>query len=131
METEWQQQMRDSVNTIEKLEQFIKLSDSERKALENLKTTWGTTPYVEALMDRDDPKCPIRKQVIPSMSETENRFGVQDYLTWKENRATSSKSFWGLRFLTTTSALKWPTGKNTEPMSPLLNIVSTCRYNIR
>jgi hypothetical protein len=30
METEWQQQMRDSVNTIEKLEQFINLSDSER-----------------------------------------------------------------------------------------------------
>lgn len=30
METEWQQQMRDSVNTIKKLEQFINLSDSER-----------------------------------------------------------------------------------------------------
>lgn len=30
MKTEWQQQMRDSVNTIEKLEQFINLSDSER-----------------------------------------------------------------------------------------------------
>jgi L-lysine 2,3-aminomutase len=30
METEWQQQMRDSVSTIEKLEQFINLSDSER-----------------------------------------------------------------------------------------------------
>ncbi len=44
METEWQQQMRDSVNTIEKLEQFIKLSDSERKALENLKTAWGAAP---------------------------------------------------------------------------------------
>jgi lysine 2,3-aminomutase len=39
-------------------------------------------------MDRDDPDCPIRKQVIPSMHETENRFGMQDYLVWKENRAT-------------------------------------------
>ncbi len=88
MKTEWQQQMRDSVDTIEKLEKFINLSDSERHALETLKTTWGTTPYFAALMDRDDPNCPIRKQVIPSMFETENRFGMKDYLVWKENRAT-------------------------------------------
>jgi lysine 2,3-aminomutase len=64
------------------------MSDSERKALETLQTTWGTTPYFASLMDRDDPDCPIRKQVIPSMHETENRFGMQDYLVWKENRAT-------------------------------------------
>ena len=88
MKTEWQQQMRDSVDTIEKLEKFINLSDSERHALETLKTTWGTTPYFASLMDRDDPNCPIRKQVIPSMFETENRFGMKDYLVWKENRAT-------------------------------------------
>ena len=69
MKTEWQQQMRDSVDTIEKLEKFINLSDSERKALETLKTTWGTTPYFASLMDRDDPDCPIRKQVIPTALE--------------------------------------------------------------
>jgi len=88
METEWKQQMRNYVDTIEKLETYINLSESERKALETLKTTWGTTPYFASLMDRDDPNCPIRKQVIPSMHETENRFGMQDYLIWKENRAT-------------------------------------------
>jgi lysine 2,3-aminomutase len=88
MKTEWQQQMRDYVDTIEKLETYINLSDSERKALETLQTTWGTTPYFASLMDRDDPNCPIRKQVIPSMHETENRFGMKDYLVWKENRAT-------------------------------------------
>lgn len=91
MEAEWQQQMRDSVDTIEKLEKFINLSDQERKALETLQTTWGTTPYFASLMDRDDPECPIRKQVIPSIHETENRFGMQDYLIWKENRATEEK----------------------------------------
>ena len=88
MKTEWQQQMRNYVDTIEKLETYINLSESERKALETLKTTWGTTPYFASLMDRDDPNCPIRKQVIPSMHETENRFGMQDYLLWKENRET-------------------------------------------
>jgi len=88
METKWQQQMRNYVDTIEKLETYINLSESERKALETLQTTWGTTPYFASLMDRDDPNCPIRKQVIPSMHETENRFGMKDYLVWKENRAT-------------------------------------------
>ncbi len=87
-ETEWQQQIRESVNTIEKLEKFINLSDSERHALETLKTTWGTTPYFASLMDKDDPNCPIRKQVIPSLKEQINEYGMENYLVWKENRAT-------------------------------------------
>jgi lysine 2,3-aminomutase len=91
MSTEWKDQMRAYVNSVEKLEEFINLSDAERQALDSLETTWGTTPYFASLMDRDDPNCPIRKQVIPSMNETENRFGMQDYLVWKENRATEEK----------------------------------------
>jgi lysine 2,3-aminomutase len=39
-------------------------------------------------MDPDDPACPIRKQVIPSALENQNTYGMQDYLVWKENRAT-------------------------------------------
>src|SRR6056297_3420454 len=91
MENEWKAQMRDTVDTIEKLERFVNISDSEREALQSLETTWGTTPYFASLMDRDDPNCPIRKQVIPSKNETENRFGMKDYLMWKENRATEEK----------------------------------------
>lgn len=91
MAEEWQRQMKDCVDTIEKLEQYVDLVESERTALESLKTTWGTTPYFASLMDRNDPNCPIRKQVIPSMNETENRFGMKDYLVWKENRATEEQ----------------------------------------
>jgi len=91
MQTEWQEQMRNYVDSIEQLEKHINLSDSERQALETLETTWGTTPYFASLMDSDDPKCPIRRQVIPSMNETRNTFGMQDYLVWKENRATEEK----------------------------------------
>ena len=91
MQTEWQEQMRNYVDSIEQLEKHINLSDSERQAIETLETTWGTTPYFASLMDRDDPKCPIRRQVIPSMNETRNTFGMQDYLVWKENRATEEK----------------------------------------
>jgi lysine 2,3-aminomutase len=53
-----------------------------------LKTKWGTTPYFASLMDKDDPNCPIRKQVIPSMKEQVNEYGMENYLIWKENRAT-------------------------------------------
>ena len=91
MQTEWQEQMRNYVDSIEQLEKHINLSDSERQTLETLETTWGTTPYFASLMDSDDPKCPIRRQVIPSMNETRNTFGMQDYLVWKENRATEEK----------------------------------------
>lgn len=91
MQTEWQEQMRNYVDSIETLEKHINLSASERQALETLETTWGTTPYFASLMDRDDPNCPIRRQVIPSMNETRNTFGMQDYLVWKENRATEEQ----------------------------------------
>lgn len=91
MQTEWQEQMRNYVDSIETLEKHINLSAAERQALETLETTWGTTPYFASLMDRDDPNCPIRRQVIPSMNETRNTFGMQDYLVWKENRATEEQ----------------------------------------
>ncbi|MEA3465325.1 MAG: KamA family radical SAM protein [Thermodesulfobacteriota bacterium] len=88
---EWQKQLTGFVNTIERVEQFIKLTAEERKILENTTTTWGTTPYFASLMNRYDPNCPIRKQVIPSHHEQENIYGLDDYLMWKENRATDEK----------------------------------------
>ena len=65
----------------------MNLAPEEREALETLNTKWGTTPYFASLMDRDDPNCPIRKQVIPSLKEKENRYGIKNYLIYKENRA--------------------------------------------
>ncbi|MGD8387202.1 MAG: KamA family radical SAM protein [Desulfobacteraceae bacterium] len=88
---EWMEQLQQSVNTLERLREFINVTPDEEKAITTLKTKWGTTPYFASLMDPDDPQCPIRKQVIPSMKETENRYGIPNYLVWKENRATDEK----------------------------------------
>ena len=88
---EWKNQLADFVNTPEKLEEYINLTDMERRALQQNKTTWGTTPYFASLMDPDDPSCPIRKQVIPSLEEQKNVFGMDNYLVWKENRATEEE----------------------------------------
>ena len=85
---QWTEQMKNQVNTLEKLGNYINVSDDEREAIETLKTKWGTTPYFASLMDKDDPNCPIRKQVIPSMKEQINEYGMDDYLLWKENRTT-------------------------------------------
>ena len=85
---QWQEQLQASVNTLEGLKSYINVSAEEEKAISTLQTKWGSTPYYVSLMDRDDPQCPIRKQVIPSLQERENTFGIPNYLIWKENRDT-------------------------------------------
>jgi len=87
----WMEQVRNAVNSLDKLKEYINVTPDEEKAITTLHTKWGTTPYFASLMDPDDPDCPIRKQVIPSMKETENRYGIPDYLIWKENRAGDEK----------------------------------------
>jgi lysine 2,3-aminomutase len=91
MPAEWHQQIAYFVNKIETLQTYIRLTPEERTAIENTSSCWGATPYFASLMDPDDPACPIRRQVIPSLLENENRYGMQDYLVWKENRATEEK----------------------------------------
>ncbi len=88
MPEEWIDQMQNQVNSLEKLEKYINVSDDERQAIKTLKTKWGASPYFASLMDKDDPNCPIRKQIIPSMQEQVNKYGMNNYLVWKENRAT-------------------------------------------
>ncbi|MBW2012422.1 MAG: KamA family radical SAM protein [Deltaproteobacteria bacterium] len=85
---DWVQQLQNSVNTLDRLKSVVKVSLEEEGAITTLNTTWGTTPYFASLMDPDNPGCPIRKQVIPSMKETENRYGMLNYLVWEENRDT-------------------------------------------
>jgi len=85
---EWIEQLQNSVNTIERLKAFIDITAEEEKAVTELNTRWGTTPYFASLMDRKNPACPIRLQVIPSLKERKNEFGIENYLIWKENRDT-------------------------------------------
>lgn len=68
---DWQWQMRNRVTTLEGLEEYIDLSDEERKGCEyaNKKLSLAITPYFFNLIDRDDVDCPIRKQVIPRGDE--------------------------------------------------------------
>ena len=85
---DWQNQLHNLVDTLERLKQYIQVSAEEEEAITSMRTKWGTTPYFAALMDPEDPSCPIRRQVIPSQLERQNEFGVENYLIWKENRDT-------------------------------------------
>jgi lysine 2,3-aminomutase len=85
---QWIEQLQNSVNTLGRLKEYVNVTLEEEEGITTLNTKWGTTPYFASLMQREDPNCPIRKQVVPSVKEKENRYGIPNYLIWKENRAT-------------------------------------------
>ena len=83
----WINQLQNKVDSLEKLRKFIILTEEEAEAIKTLNARWGTTPHFASLMDPNDPACPIRRQIVPSLKEQDNRYGIANYLVWKENRA--------------------------------------------
>ncbi len=64
----WQQQNR--LRCLEQLEQVVRLTESERYAIQaDQKFRMSITPYYAALMDVEDASCPIRLQAIPAKEE--------------------------------------------------------------
>lgn len=70
---DWRWQQRKRFRRIEQLENVINLTESERLAFEKSDAMFhmGITPYYAALMDKDDPLCPIRLQSVPQLGELE------------------------------------------------------------
>ena len=73
------------------MREFANLTPEEEEAVNATKGTWGATPYYASLMDKDDPTCPVRRQLIPSSREQLNQHGIDHYLIHKENRDTEEK----------------------------------------
>ncbi|EDY84107.1 KamA family protein [Verrucomicrobiia bacterium DG1235] len=67
----WIWQLKNRITTLEQLEQHMELTPEERAgcAHANTKLAMAITPYFFNLIDREDPNCPIRKQVIPREDE--------------------------------------------------------------
>lgn len=65
----WQQQRR--IRTLRELDQIIQLTDDERSAFlaSAARFKVAITPHYAALMDPDDPRCPVRQQAIPQPGE--------------------------------------------------------------
>jgi lysine 2,3-aminomutase len=68
---DWHWQQRERVTKLEQLEKVIRLTDEERQAViaTDAEFHMGITPYYAALMDPEDPTCPVRLQSVPTMGE--------------------------------------------------------------
>ncbi|MBP5205212.1 MAG: KamA family radical SAM protein, partial [Bacteroidales bacterium] len=68
---DWRWQVRNRVETLDELKKYIALTPAEEegvaKSLQTLRM--AITPYYLSLIDPDNPKCPIRRQAIPTAAE--------------------------------------------------------------
>lgn len=64
-------QLRNRIDSLSDLEALINLSDEERAGvlLAGNKLAMAITPHFFNLIDKNDPRCPIRRQVIPRIEE--------------------------------------------------------------
>ncbi|HZZ57656.1 MAG TPA: KamA family radical SAM protein [Opitutaceae bacterium] len=69
---DWTWQLKNRLTTVEQLERHMTLTPEERAGCEQAghKLALAITPYFFNLIDRDDPNCPIRRQVIPRGEES-------------------------------------------------------------
>ena len=68
---DWSWQLKNRITTAAQLEQFMTLTPAEKAGclFANHKLALAITPYFFNLIDRQDPDCPIRRQVIPRGDE--------------------------------------------------------------
>lgn len=69
---DWKWQVKNRIETLDQLKKYISLTKEEEEGVkESLKTLrMAITPYYLSLIDPDNPNCPVRKQAIPTGSET-------------------------------------------------------------
>lgn len=69
----WQWQLRHSIRSVSALAHSLDLTPEEldgARHAERLGFSFSITPYYLSLCDRSDPSCPIRRQVVPHLAET-------------------------------------------------------------
>ncbi len=70
---DWRWQLKNRITSLEQLERLMPTLSPEEHAgtlLANTKLALGITPYFFNLIDPADENCPIRRQVIPRIEET-------------------------------------------------------------
>ena len=69
---DWHWQMRNRITTAKGLEEVLPLTREEREAIRGglERFRFAIPPYYASLMERSDPGCPIRRQAVPGMEET-------------------------------------------------------------
>ncbi|MHB8419343.1 MAG: KamA family radical SAM protein [Myxococcales bacterium] len=68
---DWRWQQRNRVTRMDQLDRVVTVTQEERRAFQESDAMFhmGITPYYAALMDPEDPACPIRLQSVPKRGE--------------------------------------------------------------
>ena len=79
---DWTWQMRRRIRTADELAAWVEPTADERAAIAALaeRFRFVITPYYASLMDREDPNCPVRRQVVPRLAELDDPAGLADPL---------------------------------------------------
>jgi len=73
-EPSWQAELRGALRSVTDLERYFALTPNELEGARRAEAQGfpiSVTPYYAALADRNDPTCPIRRQVVPRAEEAE------------------------------------------------------------
>ena len=67
----WKWQLSHRLRTLEEVGQLVSLTDEERDGIRLATRDFplSITPYYAALMDADDPSCPVRRLAVPTSHE--------------------------------------------------------------
>jgi lysine 2,3-aminomutase len=80
----WQAELRSALRSLADLERHFELTPSEREGARRAEAQGfpiSVTPYYASLADRQDPSCPIRRQIVPLAEEAlEGRGDLRDPL---------------------------------------------------
>ena len=73
----WGWQLKHRIDNVDDLAAVLALTADEREGLARTANIFrfATTPYYALLADRNDPACPVRKQLVPSMAEAQVNAG--------------------------------------------------------
>jgi lysine 2,3-aminomutase len=75
---DWQWQLRNAIRSVADLQAHLQLTEEERLgaiAAERAGLPLAVTPYYLGLCDTLDPRCPIRRQVVPTIHESAESAG--------------------------------------------------------
>ena len=77
---DWRWQLSNRLNSVHDIGQVLRLTESERKALEGTRDLFRVdiTPYFISQIDPENPSDPIRKQVIPTAAESSSFRGMME-----------------------------------------------------
>lgn len=80
-------QLANLVRTPEQLAKLLSLDEREVQAIrgQSQQFRWAISPYYFSLIDRDDPRAPIRRMIVPSSAEDTTR-GMDDPLGEKQDQ---------------------------------------------